>query len=87
MTELCNRKVSSKRCLHSFFTNNTNASMRLLNHGDIVTAIANACNYFASHLFDFLSNLSLLHRRAPADADRLSLTCNFKEKFSKLFFC
>lgn len=66
--ELIDWKVCSKRGLHAFFSNNTNADVGLKNHSYIVTTIADRASTFSSELANFSRDNGFLSGAASTDA-------------------
>jgi hypothetical protein len=69
MTELHEREVGRKRGLHAFFADDSKANIRLLYHGDVVSAVANASYPFLIEVFDRPCHEGFLRRAASAYAD------------------
>jgi hypothetical protein len=68
MTELHYREVRSKRRLHSFLADDSEAHVSFLDHSDIVASVPNARNSGAREFCDVLCHKSFLSWAAPAYA-------------------
>lgn len=79
--ELDNRKVCSERRLHTFLADDSDTDISDLNHGDIISPVADTCNPLIGVLLNFLSDDRLLSRTAPADADRGRVFSNLEKGF------
>lgn len=70
MRELRNAEVSGQTGLFSFSPLNPDAGVRLLDHADVVAAVAHRRRPFPGVFLDELDHLSLLRGRAAATDDR-----------------
>jgi len=61
MTELRDGKVCRERCLTSFFADDTNANVCSLDHGNVVTAVADATHSLLGVGADECRNFGFLH--------------------------
>lgn len=79
-----NWKVSGQRSLLAFLTDNADTNIRLQNHTNIVTAVADGASSFVSKLADLFSDVGFLSWRAATDANR---RCFCSSRVELLFKC
>ena len=87
VAEPCHGEIGSQRCLHAFFSDDSEANVSFLDHGDVVSTITDASNDFACDFFDVDSNDSFLSRAASTDTDGFRSLCNVKELLAQLLVC
>ena len=69
MVELLDREIGRQTSLPTFLAHNTHAHVRGLDHGNIVSAVADAAHALLGVLLDQLGDLGFLGGRAAAGHD------------------
>ena len=78
--ELAKRVVRAHCCLRALVTEQTNANVGFLNHGDIVCAIANRERHGLAAVFDELNREGLLSRAHTTADDGVALSAEIEEE-------